>query len=64
MRAAEIALQPGEEWDPELHLSRADVTFHRMADGTLYAIVMMRPVKNGRPLREMHAGLQQSACRP
>ena len=51
MRAAELALQPGELWDPELHLSRADVTFHRTADGTAYAIVMMRPVKNGRHLR-------------
>lgn len=51
LRAAEMALQPGEAWDPELHLSRADVSFHVDGDGVRYAIVMMRPVKNGRHLR-------------
>jgi len=51
MRAAEAALQPGEKWHPELHLSRADVTFHRTPDGERYAVVMMRPVKNGRTMR-------------
>lgn len=51
MRAAEVALQSGETWDPELHLSRADLTFHRTADGMRYCVVMMRPVKNGKTMR-------------
>lgn len=51
LRAAEMALQRGETWDPELHLSRADVTFHRTSAGVRYAVVMMRPVKNGRTMR-------------
>ena len=51
LRAAEMALQPGETWNPELHLSRADVTFHYDADGRRHATVMMRPVKNGRTMR-------------
>ena len=51
MRAAEVALQPGEVWHPELHLSRADVTFHRSPSGGRYAVVMMRVVKNGKQMR-------------
>ena len=51
LRAAELALQPGESWHPELHLSRADVSFHRDSAGRRYVCVMMRPVKNGRTMR-------------
>eukprot|EP00900_Chrysochromulina_parva_P019137 jgi/Chrpa1/27224/Chrysochromulina_OHIO_Genome00025751-RA len=35
LRAAEMALQPGETWHPELNLSRADVKFHYDEHGAL-----------------------------
>ena len=51
LRAAEMALQPGETWHPELNLSRADVKFYYDEHGALYVVVMMRPCKNGKYLR-------------
>jgi hypothetical protein len=51
LRAAEMALQPGETWHPELNLSRADVKFHYDEHGALYAVLMMRPCKNGKYMR-------------
>ena len=51
LRAAEFSLQPGETWHPELNLSRADVKFYYNLDGELYAVIMMRPCKNGKYLR-------------
>jgi len=46
-----MALQPGETWHPELNLSRADVKFHYDEHGALYAVLMMRPCKNGKYMR-------------
>ena len=51
LRAAEMSLQPNETWHPELHLSRADVKFYNNENGELYAVLMMRPCKNGKYLR-------------
>ena len=51
LRAAEMALQPGETWHPELNLSRADVKFYYDEHGALYVVLMMRPCKNGKYLR-------------
>ena len=51
LRAAEMALQPGETWHPELNLSRADVKFYYDEYGALYVVLMMRPCKNGKYLR-------------
>jgi hypothetical protein len=45
------SLQPNETWHPELHLSRADVKFYNNENGELYAVLMMRPCKNGKYLR-------------
>ena len=45
-------LQPvmpdGEEFNPEIHLTRADLRFVTGADGQEYAVIMMRPAK-GKP---------------
>ena len=51
LRAAEMALQPGEKWEEAKHLSRADLSFFRDSDGVLCAALMMRPCKSGRHLR-------------
>ena len=51
LRAAEMSLQPNETWHPEIHLSRADVKFYNNENGDLYAVLMMRPCKNGKYLR-------------
>jgi hypothetical protein len=51
LRAAEMSLQPNETWHPEIHLSRADVKFYNNENGDLYAVLMMRPCKNGKFLR-------------
>ena len=45
MRAAEFSLQPGEKFNPLMHLTRADVSFRRTAAGLKYVIIMMRPAK-------------------
>ena len=45
MRGAEFALQPGQRWDPITCLTRADLKFRRAADGSLWAIIRMRPAK-------------------
>ena len=51
MRGAEFALQPGEEWDPELHLARSDLSFFFDKEGRRCVALMMRPCKNGQHLR-------------
>ena len=51
MRAAELSLQPGESWHPELHLARSDLSFYNDGDGRRFAVIMMRPAKNGKQLR-------------
>ena len=51
LRAAEFALQPGEQWDGAQHLTRADVTFRRRHDGTVLATIMIKPCKSMTVLR-------------
>ena len=52
MRAGEFALADEKtRWDPELHLSRADVEFFYDDDGVLCVALMMRPLKKGKPTR-------------
>ena len=51
LRAAEMALQPGEKWDPSKHLSRDDLSFFHDSEGVLCAALMMRPCKSGKHLR-------------
>jgi hypothetical protein len=51
LRAAELSLQSGEDFDPEYHLTRADVKFRTDASGREVAILIMRPAK-GKPGRE------------
>ena len=45
MRAAEFALQSGQAWDPEMHLTRADVKVYTRSDGSRYLILTFRPAK-------------------
>ena len=51
LRAAEMALQPGEKWDMSKHLSRDDISFFYDSEGVLCAALMMRPCKSGKHLR-------------
>ena len=48
MRGAEFSLQDGEEFNPEIHLTRADLSFRMGSDGLVYVVIMMRPAK-GKP---------------
>ena len=50
MRAAEFAVQRGGSFDPDQHLTRADVTFFTDDESRRCAAVMMRPCKNGKYL--------------
>jgi len=50
LRAAEMALQPGEKWEPSKHLSRDDLSFFHDSEGVLCAALMMRPCKSGKHL--------------
>ena len=52
MRGGEIGVSDGSEWDPALHLTRADLTFFRDADGVLHARIWMRPLKKGAGTRK------------
>ena len=45
LRGGEIGVSDGEVWSATLHLTRADVTFYRDAEGVLFCIIMMRPLK-------------------
>ena len=47
MRGGELGTQRGEDFDPTLHLTRADVTFFRKG-GVLHARIRMRPLKKER----------------
>lgn len=51
LRAAEMALQPGEKWDGAKHLCRDDLSFFYDSEGVLCAALMMRPCKSGKHLR-------------
>lgn len=50
LRAAEAALPPGTTWDPETHLSRADIDFF-FEKGVRCATLLMRPCKQGKIMR-------------
>ena len=45
MRGGEFGVADGESWSATVHLSRADVTFYRDAEGVLCCVLMMRPLK-------------------
>ena len=47
LRGCELGLQDGETFDPTRHLTRADCTFRKSQDGTLYMVLVMRPAKKG-----------------
>ena len=51
MRGGELGRQQGERFDPALHLTRADLTFFRDAEGLLHARLQMRPLKKERMAR-------------
>ena len=50
LRGTEFALQEGEEFDPELHLTRGDLKFYR-EHGILHVKIMIRPAKSDKHLR-------------
>ena len=50
LRGGELGTQPGEAFDPALHLTRADLTFF-YRDGVLHARLRMRPLKKERMKR-------------
>ena len=52
MRGGEAGVSDGEYFDPELHLTRADVEFFRDAYGALYVVIMMRPLKKSAGMRK------------
>jgi hypothetical protein len=45
LRGAEFGVQDGVTFTPSLHLTRADVSFRRGADGIEYMVLMIRPAK-------------------
>jgi hypothetical protein len=45
LRGGEFGVGDGDVWSSALHLTRADVTFYRDAEGVLFCVIMMRPLK-------------------
>ena len=52
MRGGEVGVEAGAAWTPELHLTRADVSFFRDATGVLHCVITMRPLKKKAGMRK------------
>ena len=52
LRGGELGVSDKAEWNSDLHLTRADVSFFKDENGVLHAIVMVRPLKKTPGMRK------------